>query len=169
MKDFLPFGPVIDRDMEKALNNKDVVRIMNKSAYRFSNQIDRDELYSCQLKALWQALVNFKPDKGSKFTTYLYNGVFIECLKEVQFQDKHKRFSKCILHNNVQAKPDLSKEMVEIFDELRNDEERELIMDKYSNMSIKEIAMKHNINRETVRKKIKNIMARIKKQLEEVY
>ena len=31
MTDFLPFGPVIDKDMEKALNNKDIIRIMNKA------------------------------------------------------------------------------------------------------------------------------------------
>ena len=158
-----------DKRIEEALRNKDIVKIMNKSAHRFSNQIDRDEIYSCQLKALWKAMINFKPEKGIKFTTYLYNGVFIECLKEVEFHDKHKRFTKSMLHTNVETKSDWTTEMVDIFDELQNDEERELIMDKYSNMSIKEIATKHNINRETVRKKIKNIMARIKKQLEEVY
>ena len=26
MTDFLPFGPVIDKDMEKALNNKDIIK-----------------------------------------------------------------------------------------------------------------------------------------------
>tara|TARA_Y100000385_G_scaffold195050_1_gene201912 strand:+ start:12071 stop:12559 length:489 start_codon:yes stop_codon:yes gene_type:complete len=159
----------MNNKVENALKDKNIVNIMNKASGRFSRQIDQDEIYSCQLKALWRALVNFKPEKGIKFTTYLYNGVFIECLKEVQFHEKHRRFTSNILHENVCTKRDLSQEMIDVMDELRNDQEVELIMDKYSNMSIKEIASKHNINRETVRKKIKNIMARIRKRAEEVY
>ena len=59
--------------------------------------------------------------------------------------------------------------MIDILDETRTQEEAELILDKYYNMTINEMAKKRNSNRETVRKKLKNTLSRIQKSVKEVY
>lgn len=51
--------------------------------------------------------------------------------------------------------------LFEILDCLNTDEEKDLIMDKYSNMTINEMAEKRNYSRETVRKKLKKIYQKL--------
>ena len=158
----------IDQKIENALKDSNVTKIMHKASNRFRNQLDEDMINTCQLNALWKALINFKPEKKVKFTTYLYNGVFIECLKEVKFHQKHNRFTHKILHDNIPSSNN-STVLFDILDEARNSEEEELILDKYYNMTINEMANKRSSNRETVRKKLKNILNRIRKNVKEVY
>ena len=49
--------------------------------------------------------------------------------------------------------------------ELKTEEEKELIIDKLSNMTIQEMADKRSYSRETVRKKLKKIFAHLKNRL----
>lgn len=145
----------IDVKIEKALQNKDITNIMHKASRRFKNQLDKDTIHTCQLNALWKAFVNFKPEKNTKFTTYLFNGVFIECLKELKFINKSNK-CKHKLHDNI-AQNNERYLMIDILDEIKNDEDRQLLMDKISNMTIQEMADKRNVSRETVRKKLKKL------------
>jgi DNA-directed RNA polymerase specialized sigma subunit len=145
----------IDTKIEKALQNKDITNIMHKASKRFIHQLDKDTIYTCQINALWKAFVNFKPEKNTKFTTYLFNGVFIECLKEIKFKNKSNR-CKHKLHDNIAEHNDRYL-MVDILDEITNEEDRQLLLDKISNMTIQEMANKRNISRETVRKKLKKL------------
>lgn len=153
----------IDHEIEKALNNKDIIKIMNKAASKFRSQLDKDTIYSCQLYALWKSLLNYKPEKNTKFTTYLFYGVFVECLKNIKFIEKHKKICNRKLHNNIND--NTNSILLEILDEARNDYEKELIIDKYSNLTIKEMATKRKSNRETVRKQLINIFSRIQKNM----
>ena len=145
----------IDVKIEKALKNKDITNIMHKASKRFINQLDKDTIYTCQINALWKAFLNFKPEKNTKFTTYLFNGVFIECLKEIKFKNKSNR-CRHKLHDNI-AENNERYLMVDILDEITNEEDRQLLLDKISNMTIQEMANKRNISRETVRKKLKKL------------
>lgn len=149
----------IDSKIEKALNDSNIKKIMNKASMRFKNQLDYDTIYSCQLNALWKAFLNHDPNKAAKFTTYLYNGVFIECMKEIKF---HNKSNKCRgkLHDNIDSNRD-SFFLIDLMDELK-DSDKELIMDRMSNMTIVEIARKHNSNRETIRRKINKIAQSLK-------
>jgi len=158
----------IDQKIENALKDSNITRIMHKASNRFRKQIDEDAIKTCQLNALWKALINFKPEKNVKFTTYLYSGVFIECLKEVKFHQKHSRFTQKMLHDNI-TKQGNSTVLFDILDEANSSEEEELILDKYYNMTINEMAEKRSSNRETVRKKLKNVLNRIRKNVKEVY
>jgi DNA-directed RNA polymerase specialized sigma subunit len=141
---------------------------MNKASRSFSKQLDDDSIYTCQINALWKAFVNFKPEKNTKFTTYLYNGVFIECIKELKFLNKFSKIYRRKLHNNI-SENDTSQIMIEIIDELDTEEEISLIMDKLANMTIEEMSKKRNMNRETTRKKLKNTMSKLKNKLSNVY
>jgi RNA polymerase sigma factor (sigma-70 family) len=146
----------IDTKIENALQNKDIINIMHKASKRFINQLDKDTIYTCQINALWKAFVNFKPEKNTKFTTYLFNGVFIECLKEIKFKNKYsKNTSK--LHDNI-TKNNEGYLLIDILDELSSEEDKQLLLDKISNMTIQEMADKRNISRETVRKRLKKLV-----------
>lgn len=146
----------IDTKIENALQNKDIVNIMHKASKRFTNQLDKDTIYTCQINALWKAFLNFKPEKNTKFTTYLFNGVFIECLKEIKFRNKYSKNTKK-LHDNI-VKNNERYLLIDILDELSSEEDKQLLLDKISNMTIQEMADKRNISRETVRKRLKKLV-----------
>ena len=59
----------IDTKIEKALRDKNITKIMHKASKSFSCRLDPDEIYTCQINALWKSFQNFKPDFGTKFTT----------------------------------------------------------------------------------------------------
>lgn len=153
----------INTKIENALKDKNIVKIMNKASKSFIHQLDSDSIYTCQINALWKAFVNFKADKQTKFTTYLYNGVYIECIKELKFRNKSSKANKK-LHDNI-VKKDNSYILIDIFDELKTKEEKDLVLDKMANMTISEMAEKRNSNRETTRKKLKNVLNKLNKKL----
>jgi DNA-directed RNA polymerase specialized sigma24 family protein len=150
----------IDLKIENALKDKNIVNIMNKASKSFMRQLDEDTIYTCKLNALWKSFINFKPEKKTKFTTYLYNGVYIECIKEIKFKNKSKAKNK--LHENIVTK-DNQYLLIDILDEFDNDYDKELIMDKINNMTIDEMSKKRNTNRETTRKKLKKLVNKLQK------
>lgn len=152
----------INTKIENALKDDNIVKIMNKASKRFANQLDKDIIYTCQINALWKTFLNHDPSKGAKFTTYLFNGVFIECMKEIKFAQKSKRMSGK-LHNNI-AEHNNQFLFMDILDELQNPLDREIFLDRLSNMTIAEIAKKHNINRESTRRKMHKILKSIKQK-----
>jgi hypothetical protein len=152
----------MNTNIENALNDKNIVKIMHKASKRFTNQLDKDTIYTCHLNALWKSFLHFKPEKNVKFTTYLYNGVFIECLKEIKFMNKSKQCNQK-LHTNLSDNKD-PYFLIDLFDEVSG-VEKELLLDKFSNMTIEEIAKKYHSNRETTRKKLKSILSKIRKKL----
>jgi DNA-directed RNA polymerase specialized sigma24 family protein len=153
----------INDKIEGALQNKDIVNIMNKACKKFVTQLDSDVLNSCKLNALWKCFMYFKPEKNTKFTTYLYNGVFIECLKEIKFKNKYQKFSGK-LHENIVKNSDPYL-MIDLMDELKSDEEKELFLDRLSNMTIEEMAKKRQSNRETTRKKLNKMIQNMRKRV----
>jgi DNA-directed RNA polymerase specialized sigma subunit len=140
----------MDQKIEKALKDKDIVNIMNKASASFRRQLNEDEIQTCKLNALWKSLLHYDENKGAKFTTYLYNGVRIECIREVKF-NKRKHLP---LHPNLADKRDPFFE-TELMDEIDRCPDKELIIDRMNSFTIKEIAEKRNCNRETIRRKIK--------------
>ena len=146
--------------IEKALKDKDITNIMHKASRTFSGQLDEVEVHTCQLNALWKCFLNFKPDKKVKFTTYLFNGVRIECIKQLKFNQKLSKKTRGIIYNNIPDK-DNDVLMVDLLDEAENQEELQLMRDKISNMTIQEMSETRDYSRETVRKKLKKISKKI--------
>ena len=149
----------IDDKIQVALKDENIVKIMNQASKRFRNQLDADSIRTCQLNALWKTFVNYNPEKGAKFTTYLYKGVFIECMKEIKFSNKNKSFG--MLHHNISSKTDPFFS-IDLMDEFKNAEDRDLIEDRLSNMTIAEISEKRGKNRESIRRKIHKLADNIK-------
>lgn len=149
----------INTKIETALKDDNILKIMNKASKRFKNQLDSDTIKTCHLNALWKTFVNYDATKGAKFTTYLYKGVFIECMKEIKFSQKNKSFGK--LHDNIQSNTDHSF-MIDLMDEFSDEDDRMLIEDRLSNMTISEISTKRGKNRESIRRKIHKLADSIK-------
>ena len=147
--------------IENAMKDLNIVKIMNKAAKRFTNQLDKDTIKSCQLNALWKTFVNHDPMKGAKFTTYLYNGVFIECMKEIKFYQKSAK-NNGKLHDNIQENKNQYL-MTDILDEL-DEYEKEIFLDRLSNMTIAEMAEKYGKNRESTRRKMHKVLNKIAKK-----
>lgn len=152
----------INDKINNALKDDNIVKIMNKASRRFRNQLDKDTIYSCQINALWKTFVNHEPSKGAKFTTYLYNGVFIECMKEIKFSKKSER-TGAKLHDNIPCSKDQYL-MTDILDEFKNDLDKSMFIDRMSNMTIAEIAEKYSINRESIRRKLHKIIKNLQKR-----
>ena len=148
----------INTKIENALKDLNIVKIMNKASKRFKNQLDKDTIKTCQLNALWKTFVNHDPQKGAKFTTYLYNGVFIECMKEIKFHQKSAR-NTGKLHDNIKENKNQYL-AIDIMDEL-NEEERQIFVDRLSNMTIAEMASKYGKNRESTRRKMHKVLEKI--------
>lgn len=148
----------LNNKIEEALKDVNILKIMNKASKRFKNQLDKDTIKTCQLNALWKTFVNHDPAKGAKFTTYLYNGVFIECMKEIKFYQKSARNSGK-LHDNIQENKDQYL-IIDILDEL-NASEKEIFLDRLSNMTIAEMAEKYGKNRESTRRKMHKVLQKI--------
>lgn len=149
----------INTKIEEALKDINIVKIMNKASKRFKNQLDIDTIKTCQLNALWKTFVNHDPQKGAKFTTYLYNGVFIECMKEIKFAQKSLKNSGK-LHDNITNNKNQFL-IIDLLDELSDGEEKEIFMDRLSNMTISEMAEKYGKNRESTRRKMHKVFKKI--------
>ena len=59
-------------NIENYLKNPDVVNIMNAVSNKYSKSIDLDEIDSIKMLTLWKCVKKFDPDRGAKFTSYLY-------------------------------------------------------------------------------------------------
>jgi len=150
----------MDKKIEDALNNEDIQNIMNKAAGSFRSQLSEDEINTCKLNALWKSFVNYAPEKGAKFTTYLYSGVRIECIREVKFNKRQHQ----PLHSNLADSTDHFFS-VDLMDEIDRCPDKELLMDRMNNLTIKEIAEKRQCNRETIRRKIKKSAQQLAKRI----
>jgi len=149
----------LNNKIEEALKDTNIVKIMNKASKRFKNQLDTDTIKTCHLNALWKTFVNHDPQKGAKFTTYLYNGVFIECMKEIKFNQKSLR-NTGKLHDNISSSRNQFL-IIDLLDELQDDEEKEIFMDRLANMTIAEMAEKYDKNRESTRRKMHKVFKKI--------
>lgn len=147
----------INTKIEKALKDKNITRIMNKASNSFRKQLDEDIIYTCQINALWKSFLNFNPNKNTKFTSYLYNGVFIECIKEVKFLNKMKANKK--IHDNI-PRHELEFLIIDILDEFDDEEEKSLIIDKVSNLTIEEMSQKEIL---TEKQQERNLIKLLKK------
>lgn len=149
----------IEKKLKSCLADENILKVMNKASKSFKLSLDADEIYTCQINALWKAIKNYNPSKKTKFTTYLYTGVFIECIKNVKFNSKYSKKTKCLHHNSSNYYDDNT--MFYLLDEIENETEAKIIKLRSERRTIQDIGNKLGISRETVRKKIKKIESRI--------
>jgi len=158
----------IDEKIEKALKDQDIKNIMNKAASTFHSQLDEDEIYTCKLNALWKSICNHKKNKAAKFTTYLFNGVRIECIREVKFKSKDvssKSGSRTVERPTPKEINRSRVKELDLLDVISSCPDSDLLMDRSKGHTIKEISDKRGKNRETVRRKLKNSAKVLRRKL----
>ena len=140
--------------IENALKDANLQGIMNKAASTFTRQLTQDEIYTCKINALWKSLTHWDSTRKTKFSTYLFNGVKYECIREVKFKKTDKAIGGKDLDKTV-ASPDNHTAEIDLYDEINNLPHAELIKDRAKSFTINEIAQRHDINRESTRRRIK--------------
>ena len=148
--------------IKNAMKNPDIVNIMNKASRSFVKELDCDTIVTCHLNALWKCFLNYKPEFNTKFTTYLYKGVVIECIKEAKFKTKMSRCKP--IHDNIQFSESPSV-LGDLMESLDTEEEKSILHDRFCNFTIQEIAEKRGYSRETARKRLQKIYKKIKTNL----
>jgi DNA-directed RNA polymerase specialized sigma subunit len=63
---------VSNEEFESAYVNEDNLKIIGHASRKYSQVVDAEELKALGAIALWKCLRNFKPELGTKFTTFLY-------------------------------------------------------------------------------------------------
>ena len=155
----------LNTNIEKALKNRDYIKVMNKATHKFRKTLDEDTLETCQLHGLWHSLENFDPSYNVKFTTYLFKGVFIECVKAAKFQKRHRRYTVGKMHDNIHTnsgEADLA--MVDLMDEIDHASDPDMLRERASGRTISEISDGRSISRETVRKRLKKMSRTIERR-----
>lgn len=150
--------------IDELLVNEDIIKITNKAAVPFIDSLSKDEIKTCIISAIWNAINSYNEDYKVKFTTFLYRGVVLECLKQKKSNDKLKLVSIGD-RSFVCKKNDMAR--VEMVDEISKCEDPELIYDRfYNNKTLSEIAIQRGVSKETVRLKIQKNLSILKNRLE---
>jgi len=119
------------------------------------------------MSATWSAINNFKQEKNTKFTTYLYKGVVYECIK----QKKTNNRKSSTPHYNISSANHISCKLgfdfsADLVDEINICEDPSLIYEKYYyNYTLNDMAKKRGISKEAVRFKLKKNLNFLKSRL----
>ena len=103
-----------------------------------------------KLNALLKAVETHEEGK-SKLTTYLYNGVRQQCISAVKFNNRYsKRTGQ--LHDNI-SDPKASGNLVDLYDEIDNIPNGEMLKDRMLSHTIDDVAKKHNLDYKQLKKR----------------
>jgi len=152
------------KDKHPKLTKGDLERIASKASYSFLGVLSELEIESCILNAYWKAASRYTTGKNTKFTTFFYKGVLMECLTQKKFnlnRPTHRVYENIAYKNNDQI------DTIDMLDEINTHcDDPELIMQRfYKNMSVREIASKRGVSGETIRIKIKKNLAKLRSKM----
>ena len=150
----------MDKNFEEYWKSIDIQNIMNKVASRYKNAIDFDDIESIKMQTLWKCIDKYDPNRGTKFTSYLY--------QQITFAFKNKLKKKRVEFNsNSLEKVDVkNKSRMEVLDILTGlDPEMRDILNKkfYYNMTMVEIGQSNGYSRETARRRLEKAIKICKK------
>ena len=151
-------------------NNIEIIKLSNKASksFRRYNYLTDEEIHTCVLHAIWKAIKNYEPDKGAKFTSYLYSGIVIECIEQLKFNNIQKNCKQIDTDQYFEYNTDIPKiDAIDAINYLIEEgEDKELLIDKFcNNLTLRELSKKNNITGEGVRFKIQKSMKKIRYKL----
>ena len=155
---------IVEDQLPNDLTKEDLEKIANKASNSFLGVLSSDEVEVCILNAFWKAYKKYDPSAGTKFTTYFYNGVVMECLSQKKF---NLNYPYMRIHDNIVSAPYRDVERIDMLDEVSSScEDPQLIFDRfYKNMTVKEIALSRGVCSETIRIKINKNLTKLKRKL----
>lgn len=142
-------------------SERDIIKISRKASATFFGILSEDEIETCILNALWKAIQKYDINSKCKFTTYLYNGVIMECLTQKKFNAHNPTLR---IYENIISANNKDIEKIDMLDELNTCcEDPDLIFDRfYNNMTVKEIALSRGVCSETIRVKINKNLGKLR-------
>ena len=155
----------MDKDIENYLKDKNILNIMNKVSFPYKNNIDYDEIDSIKMDILWDCIKKYDPERGSKFTSYLYQQLSFAFRSRVkkkrreysgwgnEFQDdRGSTRGGERLQNLRKTSSDMN--FYDIIEGLPSDVS-DIIKQRFmENMTMKEIGSANGYSRETARRKL---------------
>lgn len=153
-----------NKETDPKLTKGDLERIASKASYSFLGVLSEQEIESCILNAYWKAASKFDGSAGTKFTTYFYKGVLMECLTQKKFNVNKPTFR---IYENVAYRSNNDIEKIDMLDELKTHcDDFDLMFKRfYENMSVREIALNRGVSGETIRIKIKKNLAKLRSKM----
>ncbi len=152
----------MDKTFEEKWNSSDVQNIMNKVANRYRTAIDFDDLESIKMQTLWRCIDRYDPDKGTKFTSYLYQQL------SFAFRNKLKKKRREYNVDTLESVDRRIQNAMEVKDMITGlDPEHADILNKrfYYNMTMQEIGSSNGYSRETARRRLKAALKICKKMV----
>lgn len=152
---------ISDEEFEEALNNELYQKIMYTAISRYYKAISYDDLYTIKLNALWKSLEKYSDDKGTSFTTYLFNNVIWLCMKHLVAESRHKsRFKN--MGNTFGGSYYDDNDTCDILNSL--DENLAIVIEQrfFGNMTLKEIGNANGYSHEKANQEIKKGVEKIK-------
>ena len=166
-------GKSTDEELQKALENRDNINVMNKICMRYKDTIPYEELERCKLISVWQAMEHYDPSKGNcKFTSFLCNRLFWECQKQLYEINKSRKIPKSEKASSLIAEIcgyEKKLDSVEISDLLEklDEESRDVIFKRfYESKTAKEIGQDNGYGRETARRRIISALEKLRQCLQ---
>lgn len=144
----------INKQFEEKWNNTDVKNIMNKVSNRYVKNIDMDDLESIKMNTLWKCIEKYDSDKGTKFTSYLYQQLTFALKNQVK--KKRKEFNSQRTLEKMDVNQMMYQEVYDIITGLEEEDTKILEQRFYHNMTMKEIGRQNGYSRETARRRLKN-------------
>ena len=153
----------MDKKIEELLQDTNIVNIMNSVSNKYSRSIDADEIESIKLLTLWKCRDKYDPERGAKFTSYLYQQL------SFAFKNELKKRKQMVYLDNFQL--DLAsshartvkREFTDILVGLPDGVSDILKQRFLGNMTMVEIAKANGYSRETARRRLKKAIKICKK------
>ena len=143
----------MNQQFEEKWNDSNVRNIMNKVSKQYRYKIDLDDIESIQMNTLWKCIEKYDENRGTKFTSYLYQQLsyaFKNKIKKKRQEFNVDKFDK------MDANYGNKLEVIDIVHGLDPDTAKILEQRFYNNMTMKEIGKRNGYSRETARRKLKN-------------
>ena len=134
------------------LKYPDIIGIIYKVLSKYRNSIDVDELDSIKMLTLWNCIKKYNPDKGVKFTSYLYSYLTYACKNELK---KKRREYGCDRLEAVDNRNNW-RDLGDIVDGLPPEIAKVLNQRFVHSMTMHEIGCANGYSRETARRRLIN-------------
>jgi DNA-directed RNA polymerase specialized sigma24 family protein len=140
----------MNKNFEDLLKSTDILKIMVSVGSRYAKNIDPDQLESIKMGVLWDCQKKYDPNRGAKFTSFLYQQLNFAFKNELK--KKRKEFSTENMDNNT---PDYDRgQELEILDGIPSHMAILLRQRYVYNMTMVEIGKENGYSRETARRKL---------------
>ena len=140
---------------EEHWTSSDIQNIMNKVSNRYRNAIDFDDLESIKMQTLWKCMDKYEPDRGTKFTSYVYQQLSFAYKNKIK--KKRREFNVDIV-DGADRKQQERMEVHEILLGLAPEDRDILNKRYYHNMTMLEIGRSNGYSRETARRRLKKAL-----------